>query len=119
MPETKYNRDTQRMDVVGLDLNRPVDSVKNNHFPYLKNCRSYVAGRLEPRFGLTLISEVVAGQSPVHSARRLNDPGTADFTRIIGANTHVAYGKTAFTDLDSGYSGDPLALVPWKPQDSP
>lgn len=117
MPETKYTRDTNRFDVVGLDLNRPVDSVKNDHFPYLKNCRSYVAGRLEPRFGLTDINVVVPGQTQVHSCRRLTDiQGT---TRVVGAGTHVAYGTTVFTDLDSGYSSNPLALVPWKPQDSP
>lgn len=119
IPDVKYDRDTQVMDCEGLDLNRPVDSVKNNKFPYLKNVRSYQAGRMEPRFGLTEIAEVVAGQSTVHSARRLNDPNGATYTRIIGTGTHLAYGQAAFTDLDSGYSGDPLALVPWRPKASP
>jgi len=100
-------------------LNRPLDSVKPSKFPYLKNCRSFTAGQIEPRFGLTDIAEIVAGQTPVHSCRRLNDPANSTFTRIVGAGTHLAYGQGAFTDLDSGYSGDPLALVPWKPQGSP
>lgn len=119
MPETKYERDTQRMDCLGLDLNRPLDSVKKAKFPYLKNVRSYTAGQIEPRFGLTDIAQVVSGQSPVHSCRRLNDPANATYTRVAGAGTHLAYGQTSFTDLDSGYSGDPLALVPWKPDISP
>lgn len=119
MPEVKYERDTQILNCLGLDLNRPVDSTKPSKFPYLKNCRSYQAGRIEPRFGLTDIAAVVAGQSPVHSVRRLNDPANSTYTRIVGAGTHLAYGQAAFTDLDSGYSGDPLALVPWKPDASP
>lgn len=117
--ETKYGRDTNRYNCEGLDLNRPVDSVKKNKFPYLKNCRSYVSGRIEPRSGLVDLAQVVAGQSPVHSARRLNDPLSSTYTRVVGAGTHLAYGQGAFTDLDSGYSGDPLALVPWKPDVSP
>lgn len=119
MPEVKYERDTQIFDCEGLDLNRPVDSVRAKHYPYLKNGRSYVSGRIEPRFGLTDIAAVVAGQTPVHSARRLNNPATSAYARIIGTGTHLAYGTATFMDSDSGYSGDPLALVPWKPDASP
>lgn len=119
MPDVKYSRELNRFDCLGLDLNRPVDSVKPGKFPYLKNCRSNQNGRIEPRMGITNIAEVVAGQAPVHSARRLNDPANTDFTRVVGASTHLAYGKTVFTDVDSGYSGDPLALQPWSPEASP
>src|SRR5215471_6654791 len=120
MPETKYDRDTNRFNSLGLDLNRPVDSVKQDKYPFLQNVRSYQAGRLEPREGLTSFGVVVAGQSPVHSERRLNDPANSDYTRVIGTGTHLAIGKTSpFTDLDSGYSGDPLALVPYRPDQSP
>jgi len=120
MPEVKYNRDTQRFDVVGIDLNRPVDSVKPGKFPYLRNMRSYQAGRLEPRMGMEDLGIVVSGQAPVHSVRRLNDPYTNSWKRIIGTGTHLATGQTfPYTDLDSGYSGDPLALQPWKPPNAP
>src|SRR5215471_3066975 len=120
MPEIKYNRDTQRFDVVGIDLNRPQDSVKPGKFPYLRNMRSYQAGRIEPRMGVTDLGLVVAGQSPVHSVRRLNDPYTNTWKRVIGTGTHLAIGTTfPFTDLDSNYSGDPLALQPWKPPSAP
>lgn len=119
MPDTKYSRDPSRFDFTGLDLNRPLDSVKAGKLPYAKNIRSFQAGRIEPRDGLTLIGEVVPVQSPVHSCRRLNDPANATYTRVLGTGTHVAYGQAAFTDLDSGYSGDPLALVPWRPSASP
>lgn len=119
MADAKYSRETNRFDFLGIDLNRPVDSVKPGRLPYGKNIRSFLAGRIEPREGLTLIAPVVAGQTPVHSGRRLNDPANATYARIFGAGTHAAYGQAAFTDLDSGYSGDPLALVPWRPLASP
>lgn len=119
MPEVKYSRDTQLFNCNGIDLNRPVDSVKPSKFPILKNVRSFQAGRIEPRFGLLNIAVGIAGQTPLHSSRRLNDSANSTFTRVIGAGTHLGYGQTSFTDLDSGYSGDPLALVPWKPDASP
>jgi hypothetical protein len=117
--DVKYQKETNRFDFVGLDLNRPLDSVKPGKLPYARNIRSYLAGRIEPRDGITDIGQPVAGQTPVHSARRLNDPAHNNYTRVVGAGSHVAFGKNPYTDLDSGYSGDPLALVPWKPLASP
>lgn len=119
MAQTKYPRDLQRLNCLGLDVNRPLDSIKEGKFPYLQNVRAYQAGRIESRLGLTDINAVVTGQTPVHSCRRLNDPRNASWTRVLGAGTHLAYGQTTFTDVDSGYSGDPLALVPYRPDQSP
>lgn len=120
MNEVKFSRDTNRFDCSGLDLNRPVDSVKKNKFPLLYNMRSYQDGRLEPRLGLTDLGAPVTGQTPVHSCRRLNDPTSGSFIRVIGTGLHLAYGPTApFIDVDSGYSGDPLAMVPYRPEASP
>src|SRR5216117_4307455 len=114
MPERKYSRDPQRFDCFGLDLNRPVDSVKSSKWPFLKNVRSFQAGRIEPRDGLTNINTVVTSQTPVHSCRRLNDltgGSTPAYARIVGTGTHLAYGTTSFTDTigsDPVYSGNPL-----------
>lgn len=121
MPDVKFERDTQRMECFGLDLNRPVDSVKPNKYPYLLNVRAYLAGRIEPRDGLTITGTgpVVAGQTPEHSVRRLNDPANNTWTRICGTGTHLAYGQGPYTDLDTGYSGNPLALTPYRPLGSP
>lgn len=112
------NDNAQRFDCIGIDLNRPVDSVKPSHFPLLLNVRATQSGNLVPRDGLTDLGEVVAGQSPVHSIRRLNDPSASTYTNILGTGTHVAYGPDggAYTDLDSGYSGNPLALMPYRPE---
>jgi hypothetical protein len=57
--------------------------------------------------------------TPIHSCRRLNDPANSTFTRVIGVGFDLGYGQAAFTDIDTGYSGNPLALVPWQPLNSP
>jgi hypothetical protein len=123
VPETKYNRDTQRFDFIGIDLNRPVDSVKPSKMPYARNCRSFVAGRLECRDGLTLALTGEQGTGPAHSIRRLNDPDSPNnanpFARVAGVGPDLFVGGNSLTKLDTGYSGDPLALVPWKPLASP
>ena len=115
MPE---QRDPQRFDCLGLDLNRPVDSVKPQKFPFLQNVRAYQYGIIQQREGLTDINSVVAANTPTHSVRRLNDPLNSTFTRVVGTGTVLATGQTAFTQRDSGYSGDPLAMVPFHPDGS-
>lgn len=114
------NDDTTRFDCAGLDLARPVDSVKPARYPYLKNMRVYTPGQLEPRLGLVDEGIVVAGQTPLHSIRRLNDGAGSTYTYILGTGTHLAYGPFGgpYIDIDSGYSGDPLALVPFRPDQS-
>lgn len=106
---------TERFETDGIDLNRPPDSVKPKRFPLLQNMRVTTQGQLEPRFGLQDLGLVVSGQTPLHSIRRLNGLSSS-FTYILGAGTHLADGQSfPFTDRDSGYSGDPLSLVPWRP----
>src|SRR5262249_16663948 len=108
---------TERFETDGIDLNRPPDSVKPKRFPLLQNVRITTQGQIEPRFGLQDLGNVVAGQSPLHSIRRLNDFGS--FIYVLGTGTHLAYGQLApFTDLDSGYSGNPLSIIPWRPDQS-
>jgi hypothetical protein len=119
VPETKYSRDTQRLDFIGIDLNRPVDSVKPSKMPYAKNARSFVAGRIECRDGLTQVLQGQAGQFPAHSIRRLNDTANNTYARVAGVATHLQVGQNALVDTDPNYSGNPLALVPWKPIASP
>jgi len=99
-----------------MDLNRPADGLKELKYKVLKNVRSYQTGRIEPRQGLTLIG-IVNGE--VHSIRRLNTPRTDSWTRIIGSGTILSAGMTDFDQIDSGYSGDPLAMVPYRPSQSP
>lgn len=113
-----------RFDLIGVDFNRAADVVKPGRAPFAKNVRSITAGQAETRPGLGATGlQVVAGQTPVHSVRRLNDKLNAVAKLIVGTGTHLASTNTALTvsdgSRDSGYSGDPLTMVPWRPDQSP
>lgn len=89
-------------------------------YPRLHNLRSYAPGRLVSRPGTSVIALF---SSPVHSVRRLNDPipgATNAFTRIVGAGTAVYAGPGGtIAQIDTGYSGNPLSIVPYRPDRSP
>jgi hypothetical protein len=111
MADFQYNRDPQRLFNLGMDLNRPVDALKPFKVAIAQNVRAYQAGRLEPRKGLTSLA--LTGS---HSIRRLNDPANATYARISGHTTKLYVDGV---QKDAGYSGDPLALVPYRPEQSP
>src|SRR5688572_32150389 len=104
MPDLQFEREQQRFNVSGVDLNRPVDSVKQNKAPILENVRSYQDGRVEPRTSITGIADVVTSKTPTHSARRLNDDINSTWTRVVGVQDRVATGQTSFTNRDGPYS---------------
>lgn len=88
-------------------------------YPLLKNVRSYARNILQSRPGCLLIA---AAAIPVHSLKRLVDliPGaTQAWTRIIGAADKLFSGQNAFTQRASGFSGNPVALVDYRPAQSP
>ena len=120
MPRQDWKPDTQRFFSKGINLALPQDALPEGQYPILKNVRSYQQGRFEPRPGTVLVGSgvVVADQSPVHSIRRLQGSSTT-WTRVVGTGTHLAVGQSSFSDVDSGYSGDPLSLTPAVPQGSP
>ena len=113
MPDVKYQEETSRFNVKGVDLNHPSDAIPPDRLAIVQNVRVVESGSITNRPGLTDIALVVASQTPTHSCRRLNDPNGATWARIVGAGTILAYGQAAFTQADTGYSGSPLALVPW------
>ncbi|HEY6415292.1 MAG TPA: hypothetical protein VIX41_03610, partial [Acidimicrobiales bacterium] len=56
------------------------------------------------------------GSSPVHSIRKLRDPAAGTSTRLWGVSNGLQIGASgALTSIASGFSGDPLALVPHRP----
>ena len=123
-----YTRVTERFKASGVDLNSPLDSIRPGYYPVLENVRSYTDGIIQPRQGLTLINNVVSSKTPVHSVRRLNDPNSGNFQRIVGSGDALAYGTTSFTRATYAatsststnviFSGNPLIMVPFRPDQS-
>ena len=120
-------RQPLRMDCTGTDLVHPVDKMSPGAFPFLVNVRVNQEGRIESRPGYTALNS-----SPAHTAlntiRRLNDPdklfapATYDYTYIEGNSTLLFAGAdltSALTQIDTGYSGNPLSLIPFRPDTSP
>lgn len=115
-----------RMVCRGLDLTHPLDRMPEGGYPYLYNARVQLEGRLESRPGYTEFIQVGApGNTDIpNSIRRLNDPGKTynanGYTYVGGASTKLYAGiESAYTQVDTGYSGKPLSLIPFRPDQSP
>jgi hypothetical protein len=107
-----------RMVCTGIDLVSPIDRVPPGGFPYLFNCRVIEEGRLDGRPGYT---PYISLGSPPNSIRRLNGPLGTGFIFVGGGGFDLYAGPpTSYTIVDPGvYSGDPLALIPFRPDQSP
>ena len=123
---SEFQRKPQRFICKGLDVTNPPDAVKPGKYPYLKNVRAYYEGQLSPRSGYPYLDSyfathtVVSGQTVAHSIKRLTDFIASTYKLVVGIGTHLATGQTsAWVDVDSGYSGDPLALATFRPDQSP
>lgn len=122
MPEVA--RQTEKMDCLGIDLVHPVDAMPHGAFPYLNNVRVLQEGRIESRPGYTTFNpSAISGGAP-HSLRRLNDVAksfaTAGYIYVVGAGTTLWGGvESALTQIDTGYSGNPLSLIDFRPPNSP
>jgi hypothetical protein len=114
-----YNRDSQHFAAVGIDLSSPPDSLREGHFRLLENVRGRADASLESRPGLVQVGAAPGGTGEVHSARRLNSELSGTWTRFIGVGTKLFTGQTGgLIERGSGYSGDPLSLVPYRPDQS-
>lgn len=122
MSAQDYKRLIRKFINGGVNVSDPVDLLRPGKFPRLVNVRAYPNSPLIARSGLTAEGATEhTGQALVHSLRRLNDDssGSSTWTLIRGAGTVLYYGQTAPTSADTGYSGDPLALIPYRPDQSP
>lgn len=121
MSEGNFNRQEFRFDADGLGLSIPQDqTTQERRYPILVNVRQIVRGTLKQRPGLNSFMTAPAASTPWHSLRRLNDKNANDYTYVAGTGTVVSTGKTgALTQRDTGYSGNPLSLLPYRPPQSP
>lgn len=97
----------------GLNLKDAVDAIPVGQFSRLTNLIHSADRALTVRPGLTTLATVGVEH---HSVRRLNDPQAGTYTRLWGVDQKLYLGQSgAVTEIDSGYSGDPLCLLPHRP----
>jgi hypothetical protein len=114
-----YIRETNglRMDFHGIDTVHAPDDLPAGKFPYAANVRRYLRGRVGGR-SMEDSSVLVLNQVP-HSIRRLNDTTPAGpaggYILVEGAGT-ILYANAV--QVDSGLSGNPISLVPFRPNQS-
>ena len=111
-----------KMAYLGIDTHRPFDLQKPGRAPYMLNVSPDIKqGSLAARGGLTPVTSSVG--APVHSLVRVNSelPGSPNpFLRYVGAGLNLYSGAGPGLGFqDSGFSGNPLSLVPFRPPQSP
>lgn len=100
-----------RYGVLGLNLKDSLDVLEG--WARHTNLDHDNNGEATARPGETTLA---TGGSRHHSMRRLRDPQSGVDRRIWGIDTNLYYGTSgALSQIDTGYSGDPLTLVPHRP----
>lgn len=113
-----------KFDCTGIDLVHPIDRMPDGSYPYLFNVRIIEEGRLDGRPGYSSLMSTALGDEP-NSIRRLNDTARVyapdGYTYVGGGGTKLYTGDPlgGYTAKDSGYSGNPLSLIPFRPDQSP
>jgi hypothetical protein len=98
----------------GISLANPVDQMPPGLFPVLENVRVTKDGEIVVREGTNGVLNVGGGR--IHSLHRMNNNVDSTFARISGIGTKL---YNDVTEEDTGYSGSPLSLVPFRPNRSP
>ena len=111
------------MNCLGIDLVNPLDRMAPGFFGYLFNARVIEEGRIEGRPGYSSLISLTGSDTP-NSIRRLNDPDMSTspegYTYIGGGGTNLYAGQeTDYAVIDTGYSGNPLSLLTFRPDQSP
>ena len=119
MSKKPYSRDKggQFLDFHGMNTVSPPDRLPAGKFVYAQNVRRYLHDAIAPRAMQDNAVETLP--FAVHTLRRLNDSTPAGppagFILVGGALTNLYAGTTP---VGSGLSGNPLALVPFRPDAS-
>src|ERR1700733_13639179 len=107
-----------RFELGGMNTVLPPDLLPQGKYPFLQNVRGRIKGRIigRPTQGNPVQGAVGAA---VHSLRRLNDTTPAGppagFVLVVGA-AGTMYVNAA--SVATGFSGNPVALVPFRPNTS-
>lgn len=101
----------------GVNLRAAADALLPTELRTCLNLQRTRAGRWAIRAGQTRLVQV-AGSLDVHSIQRLNLTAAGDFTRFWGIGTTLQRGQDSTAGMaiiDTAYSGNPLTLVPLRP----
>lgn len=123
-----FQREQTRFTCKGVKLTSAADNCPPGKFPLLFNVRSTVDGVIQSRPGFELIAGAASG-FPIHSLARFDDPTSfATYPQLyaVGADQYLRVWErlpsgaaSTLVINDSGYSGDPLAMVAVNPPNSP
>ena len=102
-----------RFGIKGLNISNAIDAIGPDQLTRMVNVTHRYDMGITARAGQTVLTNQVGTQH--HSIRRLNDPTNSTFTRITGVDGALYIGDTTLTSVDTGYSGERLALVPYRP----
>lgn len=123
--EGSFSKVQMDFDCSGMDLGVPTDQQEQTRkYPILINVRQVIRGTLRSRPGLNAFQTAVASNTPWHSVRRLNDKFAGEYTYVAGLGpvgagilaARKAAGTT--TSIDTGYSGYPLSMLPFRPENT-
>ena len=116
-----YSRDRNGKRFVlagGMDTVKPVDLLAEGEYAYLQNVRRSFNGRITGR--PTSGSPLFTLSAPPNAIVRMNDTSPAGpvggYVRIIGSTAGELYVNA--TEVASGLSGNPLAILPFGPDQS-
>lgn len=118
-PALPYSRDKNgaRIGFHGMNTVNPPDALPPGKYPFAQNVRAYLREAVTSR--AVQDSSVLTLPAAVHSLRRLNDSTpagpVAGFILVGGASTNL-YANAV--QVDSGLSGNPISLVPFRPNAS-
>lgn len=112
----EWKTDWVRAGLGSLNLNA-IDTIPESDWTRLINVRRTIDGAWIGREGQTSLTNAIGTKH--HSIARLSDPTGGTYTRIWGIDTSLYYGQSgALTLAETGFSGDPLTLVPASPPHS-
>ena len=121
MSPTPYQRerDGARLNFKGINCVLPTDKMPPGKYPFAQNVRAYLRDRVIDRNTQDVPVEDLGTGLPVHSLRRLNDTtpnGPASGFILVGGSGVELFANQ--TVVDSGLSGNPISLIPFRPNAS-
>lgn len=104
----------------GMALSLPIDSKVELKHKFLQNTRITSDGFIRSRPRLTDLIDLDSNLDLVHIIRRLKNKETGTENWIIGAEDKIftTQGSTTALLKDSGYSGKPLSIINFRPEQS-